>query len=690
MGESLGDSRAASRRDGANEILSKRLEAKLDPASLGFEFLPVKRLGLEAASGTTPFSLLFLGFSFFIIAAAVMLVALLFKLGIDGRAAEIGTLLAIGFRRRKIRRLLLGEGAIVAIVGGVIGVAAGLGYAWLMLEGLRTWWLAAVVTPFLQLYVTGESLLVGFAVGVLVSLATIVWSLRQQSRGSVRQLLSGTSIEPFQLGRHRAKWPRVAGFIALISAVAVAASLGGRMSGEEQAGVFFTSGFLVLLGLLLLLWDQLRSDRGARTAGRENMLHLAMRNGARRPTRSTLTIGLTAAASFIIVAVSAFWLAPPSEQASLHSGDGGFSLYAETDQPIYQDLNSPDGRKELPFETDADKLLADVEIIGLRGQAGDDASCLNLYQPRQPRILGVPPALVKHDGFEWSATAAETQAERDNPWLLLNATSKGTAAAAAIPVVLDANTATYSLHLDGVGAIYNITDSRGQRVPLRVVGLLQNSLFQGDLLMRESELVRLFPETSGYRVFLIDTRRGLSPFLRAPAEGRSAEKKETVPLARSPGCASSRQRLGRLRLRRRAESAAARIVHGGAKHLSFDISTARRIGSVARHNWPGGRAVAERARAPRGTGPDAGSRFPPPPARRNGAPGKRRPAHRRPGDRRHRGSRGDHAAAFQRSRNDALAFARGHFGNRAGVRFDGWTARRSRDSTYPDHPGTAR
>ncbi len=510
------------------ESLTTRLESKLDRASLGFEFLPIKRLGLEAASGTTPFSLLFLGFSFFIIAAAVMLVALLFKLGIDGRAAEIGTLLAIGFRRRKIRRLVLGEGAIVAIVGGLIGVAGGLGYAWLMLEGLRTLWLAAVVTPFLQLHVTGESLFVGFAVGVLVSLATIVWSLRQQSRGSVRQLLSGTSTEPSQLGRRRAKWPRVAGFIALISAVALAASLGGRMSGEEQAGVFFTSGFLVLLGLLLLLWDQLGSDRGARTAGREAMLHLAMRNGARRPTRSTLTIGLTAAASFIIVAVSAFWLAPPSEQASLHSGDGGFSLYAETDQPIYQDLNSQDGRKELPFEADVDKLLADVEIIGLRTQNGDDASCLNLYQPRQPRILGVPPALIKHGGFEWSATAAKTQAERDDPWRLLDAASNDATDAAAIPVVLDANTATYSLHLDGVGAIYNVTDSRGQRVPLRVVGLLQNSLFQGDLLMREADLLRLFPETSGYRVFLIDTRRGLSPFLE------SAEKKGTVPLAARP------------------------------------------------------------------------------------------------------------------------------------------------------------
>ncbi len=499
--------------------LSERLEAKLDVAALGFQFLPIKRLGLDAASGTTPFSLLFLGFSFFIIAAAVMLVALLFKLGIDGRAAEIGTLLAVGFRRRRIRRLLLCEGAVVAIIGGLLGVAAGLGYAWLMIEGLRTWWLAAIVTPFLQLHVTIESLAIGVAVGVIVSLAIIAWSLRQQSRGSVRQLLSGDASpspltgegrgegEGVSKRQHRVSWARITGLLALFLAIALAAALGGRMSGEEQAGVFFTSGFLLLIGLLLLLWDRLRSDRSLGTAGRESIARLALRNGARRPTRSTLTIGLTAAASFIIVAVSAFWLEPPSGHAELNSGDGGFALYAETDQSIYQDLNSPDGRKELPFDSDSEKLLADVEIIGLRAQSGDDASCLNLYQPRQPRILGVPPALIKHGGFDWSASAATTQAERDNPWLLLDEKPHGGSATAPIPVVLDAATATYSLHLDGVGAIYNITDSRGQQVPLRVVGLLQNSLFQGDLLIREADLVRLFPESSGKRVFLVDTKQ---------------------------------------------------------------------------------------------------------------------------------------------------------------------------------------
>ena len=53
-----------------------------------------------------------------------MLVALLFRLGIEQRAAQIGTLLAVGFSRRQVRRLLLGEGLAVAAAGSLLGVPA--------------------------------------------------------------------------------------------------------------------------------------------------------------------------------------------------------------------------------------------------------------------------------------------------------------------------------------------------------------------------------------------------------------------------------------------------------------------------------------------------------------------------------------------------------------------------------------
>ena len=65
---------------------------------MGFDFIPIKRLGLAAAGGTTPFDALFIGFSFFIMVSALMLVSLLFRLNVDQRASEIGILRAVGMR----------------------------------------------------------------------------------------------------------------------------------------------------------------------------------------------------------------------------------------------------------------------------------------------------------------------------------------------------------------------------------------------------------------------------------------------------------------------------------------------------------------------------------------------------------------------------------------------------------------
>ena len=97
--------------DLTEQSLTERLQQALHPPTTGFKFLPVKRLSLIAAAGTTPFALLFLGFSMFIIAAALMLVLLLFRLGVESRADELGIMLAVGLRHSVAREMLLIEGA---------------------------------------------------------------------------------------------------------------------------------------------------------------------------------------------------------------------------------------------------------------------------------------------------------------------------------------------------------------------------------------------------------------------------------------------------------------------------------------------------------------------------------------------------------------------------------------------------
>ena len=131
---------------------------------------------------------------------------------------------------------------------------------------------------------------------------------------------------------------------------------------KRRPAQFFGAGDLVLAALLLWIWDALRADRGSSlVGGHAALVRLAVRNGGRFPLRSTLTIGLMAAACFLIIAVSAFSLDPPSQGPTFDTGDGGFALVAQTDQPIYQDLNSAGGRQSLAFTEKSEQLLADID-----------------------------------------------------------------------------------------------------------------------------------------------------------------------------------------------------------------------------------------------------------------------------------------------------------------------------------------
>ncbi len=506
--------------DGINAATLKQ-QLDLDPAALGFVFQPVKRLGLEASAGATPFNVLFLMFSFFTIFAAVMLVALLFRLGIDQRSAEIGTLLAVGFRSRRIAGVLSAEGLAIAAVASFVGMVAGVGYAALMLAGLRTWWIDAVVVPFLRLYVTPLSLAIGYLSGVAVSAGAIVWAVRQARRAPVARLLAGRAGVERGLAPPPSRWLTGTAATLLIVAVAVG-GIAGRMGEDARAGAFFGAGALVLAASLMFAWMRFRSGATgpAVAPGRGNLLRLAVRNAARHPGRSTLSIGLVASACFLIIAISAFHLDPIGRVPELASGDGGFALVGEAVQPVYQELNAAEGRAELGVPPDDDALLESAHIVPLRVRPGDDASCLNLYKPRQPRMLGVPSAMIARGGFDWAATAADSSEERANPWLLLNRNlDSDEDDTPRIPVVIEKNTALYALHLwNGVGERFDLTDGRGRKLRLVVVGLLNNGIFQGDLLVSEKVLLDYFPETSGYRFFLVEAQPEQTPQVGAALE----------------------------------------------------------------------------------------------------------------------------------------------------------------------------
>jgi ABC-type lipoprotein release transport system permease subunit len=481
--------------------LEKRLLEDLDPLEMGFSVVPVREEGLRASTGATDFGEYFVYFSYFLVMAAVLLVGLFFKLGVEQRHREIGTLLATGFTSGHARRIFLAEGLLLSVSGALVGILGGLGYAALILYGLRTWWVDAVGTRLLSLHASAFSLLAGGGGGVAAALAATWLTLRYLRRVPARSLLAGELSAGGRASRtsrsRRALGLGVACLVGSILLVVLAArGVVGNVAG------FFGAGNLALVALLAFQWSWLRGGGGGLVAGGgvRALAQLGFRNTTERPGRSLVAVALIAFATFTIVAVDAFRKDDIALAASdRSSGSGGFALVAESLLPLHWDPNTEEGRNafNLPYPGEAGAVEMEIQTFRLR--SGDDASCLNLYRPQNPRVLAPGNDFLSRGGFRFHSSLAETAEERANPWLLL----KRTFPDGAVPIIGDANSMKYVLHLD-LGADFLLPRAGEGPLTLRLVATLADSVFQSELLMAEEPFLKNFPEASGFRFFLVD------------------------------------------------------------------------------------------------------------------------------------------------------------------------------------------
>ncbi len=484
----------------------RRLLEKIRPEQVGLVFQPVKADGLEAATGATDFSVLFIGFSLFLIVSAALLVGLLFRLGIEQRASEIGILLTAGYSISTLRLRFMKEGGLIAGIGGLIGLGGGIIYAWLLMAGLRTWWLAAVGTLFLSLHINPLSLVLGYLIALGVVLLSIGWTVRQFGKVPIPTLIAGgLGTDGFSNrsagGRIR---NRILAFVSL--GFALALTIFALVSGTTASvGLFFGSGVLLLIAGLAFFFIYLQLGRGVTSQPRVAVTaQMGIKNSGRHPSRSMLCAALVGCACFVIVAVGANRHVERGQGVVLQkeSGTGGFALVAESDIPLHHDLNSQEGRFELGFSESAPGTTAKAQIFSFRRLPGEDASCLNLYRPQKPRILGASTDFIERGGFQFQGTTVA----KENPWELLEDELEP----GIIPAIGDYNSAQWILHL-GLGDELSIQDESGERLRLRLVGVLQRSIFQSELLISEANFKKHFPSQSGYAYFLIQTPSAPNP-----------------------------------------------------------------------------------------------------------------------------------------------------------------------------------
>ena len=472
---------------------------RLPMAAFALGFQPVKALGLGASGGATDFGGLFIGLSQFVIVSAALLVSLLFGLATEQRAREIGLRLAVGYRPKNVRNMLLVQGGLLAAVGSLIGLLGAVGYAHLMMLGLRTWWLPAVGTSRLTLHVSPTTLIIGFLASLVVVGLTIFLTVRKAGRTPTPQLLRGAVADRASRTGKAARWTAMIALGLAFSALAYA-----FIAGELDSPVIFgIAGPCLLVGLLAFfaVWID-RPQAGALSRpGWGAYLRMAVINSRRHRGRSLLSTTLVAFAAFLIVTVAAYQEDFSDMELGLDSGAGGYQLLAQADVPLQQNLGDADGRFELGLPDDAEELLENTQVMPFRLLPGDDTSCLNLYQPEQPRILGVPEAQVERAGFTFQQVSEEVE----NPWTLLDQDLED----GVIPAIGDFNSTQWILKLP-LGGELNLENERGEPIRLRLVASLKTSVFQSELLISEQHFLQHFPNQGGFPYFLIQTPDGKS------------------------------------------------------------------------------------------------------------------------------------------------------------------------------------
>ena len=476
--------------------LRQELMQRLTPASIGLFFQDLRGPALAASDPATDFGALYLGLSLFLIVAAMLLTVLLVVFGVERRAAEIGALLAVGFEPRRVRGLFAREAIILTILGGALGAAGGVGYSAAVLEGLGTLWQDTVGQTTIHAFVRPVTLLTGGGLIVATSMIAIWWALRAAARRPATELLASSghgansAADPAAAAR-RARASVACALVAAIGAVTLIA----RAEPARATSAFFGGGALLLVAALFVARVALAKLGGAARRPAASLRALALRGAGRRPGRSLATVALLACGAFLVLAIQANRLTPPSDPSLRSSGTGGFALFGRSTLPVLRDLGTAEARDAYALEDDA---LQDVAVVPLRVRPGDDASCLNLATAQNPQLVGVAPAQLDARGAFRFTRTVDGRGPGDG-WQLLDRDL----GPEVVPAVGDGGSVAWALKKK-VGDALTYRDERGDEFEVRIVGTVADSILQGNLLIADRHMRARFPSASGFRMFLID------------------------------------------------------------------------------------------------------------------------------------------------------------------------------------------
>jgi len=220
----------------------------LQPAvrGLGLEADNTKQDALEQADAAgAAFMSFFTTFGSFSIAAGILLIFLIFVMLAAERRGELGIARAVGTRRRHLVQLFLFEGLAYDLLAAAVGVLLGLGVAYGMVLAMAVAFSTAEDVQ-ITYAVEPTTFVLGYSIGVLLTLAVVVFSARRVSRMNIVSAIRDLPEPPHEKGRRR-RW--------LWSALGLLAGLGLAASGigSKDAVVLGLGVSLLILSLVPIL-----------------------------------------------------------------------------------------------------------------------------------------------------------------------------------------------------------------------------------------------------------------------------------------------------------------------------------------------------------------------------------------------------------------------------------------------------
>ena len=186
----------------------------------------------------------------------------------------------MGWPKRRIYRLLLTEGALLALVGAVVGAGLGVVYTAAMMQALRTIWQDAVAGAALQFHAAPATLAIGAGAGFVVAVGAMGTGLLRRLKKTPVELLSNTPSTA--VGRFSRRGRIIRWSLLAVCLMVFAASFYGQGTGLSKEAFFFLNGSLMLL-VFVLAAIELMQAAGQLRRPPSSPVRLVVKNMIRRP-----------------------------------------------------------------------------------------------------------------------------------------------------------------------------------------------------------------------------------------------------------------------------------------------------------------------------------------------------------------------------------------------------------------------